>query len=301
MNHEMAQSTPQGLKLWIAGARPRTLPAAIVPVVVGGACALEADDQVWWRIVLALVVSLALQVGVNYANDYSDGVKGTDEKRVGPLRLVGSGLASPSSVKRAAFAALFVAGVAGLILAATTTWWLVVVGAFAMLAAWTYTGGPKPYGYIGLGELFVFIFFGVVATIGSTFVVIEDVTTTSVLASVAVGLFACALLVINNLRDIPGDTVAGKKTLAVRLGDAHTRTLFYTELVLAAIVIVVTAFTSNGFAALGVLGVIAAFPAVKMVRAGAKGRDLIPVLGAVGRAQLVFGVTYAAGLILAFT
>jgi 1,4-dihydroxy-2-naphthoate octaprenyltransferase len=301
MNHEMAQGAPRGLKLWIAGARPRTLPAAIVPVVVGGACALEADDQVWWRIALALVVSLALQVGVNYANDYSDGVKGTDEKRVGPLRLVGSGLASPSSVKRAAFAALFVAGVAGLILAATTTWWLVVVGAFAMLAAWTYTGGPKPYGYIGLGELFVFIFFGVVATIGSTFVVIEDVTTTSVLASVAVGLFACALLVINNLRDIPGDTVAGKKTLAVRLGDAHTRTLFYTELVLAAIVIVVTAFTSNGFAALGVLGVIAAFPAVKMVRAGAKGRDLIPVLGAVGRAQLVFGVTYAAGLILAFT
>ena len=297
----MAQGAPRGLKLWIAGARPRTLPAAIVPVVVGGACALEADDQVWWRIALALVVSLALQVGVNYANDYSDGVKGTDEKRVGPLRLVGSGLASPSSVKRAAFAALFVAGVAGLILAATTTWWLVVVGAFAMLAAWTYTGGPKPYGYIGLGELFVFIFFGVVATIGSTFVVIEDVTTTSVLASVAVGLFACALLVINNLRDIPGDTVAGKKTLAVRLGDAHTRTLFYTELVLAAIVIVVTAFTSNGFAALGVLGVIAAFPAVKMVRAGAKGRDLIPVLGAVGRAQLVFGVTYAAGLILAFT
>ena len=301
MNHEMAQSTPQGLKLWIVGARPRTLPAAIVPVVVGGACALEADDQVWWRIVLALVVSLALQVGVNYANDYSDGVKGTDEKRVGPLRLVGSGLASPSSVKRAAFAALFVAGVAGLILAVATTWWLLVVGAFAMLAAWTYTGGPKPYGYIGLGELFVFIFFGVVATIGSTFVVIEDVTTTSVLASVAVGLFACALLVINNLRDIPGDTVAGKKTLAVRLGDARTRTLFYAELVLAAIVIVVTAFTSNGFAALGVLGVIAAFPAVKMVRAGAKGRDLIPVLGAVGRAQLVFGVTYAAGLILAFT
>ena len=297
----MAQGAPRGLKLWIAGARPRTLPAAIVPVVVGGACALEADDQVWWRIALALVVSLALQVGVNYANDYSDGVKGTDEKRVGPLRLVGSGLASPSSVKRAAFAALFVAGVAGLILAATTTWWLVVVGAFAMLAAWTYTGGPKPYGYIGLGELFVFIFFGVVATIGSTFVVIEDVTTTSVLASVAVGLFACALLVINNLRDIPGDTVAGKKTLAVRLGDAHTRTLYYTELVLAAIVIVVTAFTSNGFAALGVLGVIAAFPAVKMVRAGAKGRDLIPGLGAVGRAQLVFGVTYAAGLILAFT
>lgn len=300
MNGEMSPTPPQGAKLWIAGARPRTLPAAVVPVVVGGACALESDDQVWWRIVLALVVSLALQVGVNYANDYSDGVKGTDEKRVGPLRLVGSGFASPSAVKRAAFIALGVAGIAGLVLAATTSWWLLLVGATAMAAAWTYTGGPKPYGYIGLGELFVFIFFGVVATIGSTFVVIEDVTATSVIASVAVGLFACALLVINNLRDIPGDTVAGKKTLAVRLGDKRTRVLFYAELLLAAVAIIITAFTSNGFAVLGLLGVLAAWPAVSMVRAGVVGRDLIPVLGAVGRAQLVFGLTYAVGLAIAF-
>jgi 1,4-dihydroxy-2-naphthoate octaprenyltransferase len=289
------------MKLWVLGARPRTLPAAVVPVVVGAACALEADGRVWWRISLALVVSLALQVGVNYANDYSDGVKGTDEKRVGPLRLVGSGLASPSSVKRAALLALGVAAVAGLVLAIATTWWLLAVGAAAMIAAWTYTGGPKPYGYIGLGELFVFIFFGVVATIGSTFVVIEEITTTSVLASIAVGVFACALLVINNLRDIPGDTVAGKKTLAVRLGDMRTRGLFYAELILAAVVIIVSAFTSNGFALLGLLGVVAATPAVKAVRAGAKGRDLIPVLGAVGRAQLVFGVTYAAGIAIAFS
>jgi len=289
------------MKLWVLGARPRTLPAAVVPVVVGAACALEADGRVWWRISLALVVSLALQVGVNYANDYSDGVKGTDEKRVGPLRLVGSGLASPSSVKRAALLALGVAAVAGLVLAIATTWWLLAVGAAAMIAAWTYTGGPKPYGYIGLGELFVFIFFGVVATIGSTFVVIEEITTTSVLASIAVGVFACALLVINNLRDIPGDTVAGKKTLAVRLGDMRTRGLFYAELILAAVVIIVSAFTSNGFALLGLLGVVATTPAVKAVRAGAKGRDLIPVLGAVGRAQLVFGVTYAAGIAIAFS
>jgi 1,4-dihydroxy-2-naphthoate octaprenyltransferase len=300
MNGEMSPTPPQGVKLWIAGARPRTLPAAVVPVVVGGACALESDDQAWWRIALALVVSLALQVGVNYANDYSDGVKGTDEKRVGPLRLVGSGLASPSAVKRAAFIALGVAGIAGLVLAATTSWWLLLVGAAAMVAAWTYTGGPKPYGYIGLGELFVFIFFGVVATIGSTFVVIEDVTATSVIASVAVGLFACALLVINNLRDIPGDTVAGKKTLAVRLGDKRTRVLFYAELLFAAVAIIITAFTSNGFALLGLLGVLAAWPAVSMVRAGVVGRDLIPVLGAVGRAQLVFGLTYAVGLAIAF-
>lgn len=299
MNSEMAQNTPRGVALWIAGARPRTLPAAVVPVVVGGACALEADSQVWWRISLALVVSLSLQVGVNYANDYSDGVKGTDEKRVGPLRLVGSGLASPSSVKRAAFTALGIAGAAGLVLAAATTWWLLLVGAAAMVAAWTYTGGPKPYGYIGLGELFVFIFFGVIATIGSTFVVVEDITATSVLASVAVGIFACALLVINNLRDIPGDTVSGKKTLAVRLGDSRTRMLFYVELVLAAVAIVITAFTSNGFALFGLLGVLASIPAVSMVRSGAKGRDLIPVLGAVGRAQLVFGVSYAVGLGLA--
>lgn len=300
MNGEMSLTPPQGVKLWIAGARPRTLPAAVVPVVVGGACALEADDQVWWRIALALVVSLALQVGVNYANDYSDGVKGTDEKRVGPLRLVGSGLASPSDVKRAAFIALGVAGIAGLVLAATTSWWLLLVGAAAMVAAWTYTGGPKPYGYIGLGELFVFIFFGVVATIGSTFVVIEDVTATSVVASVAVGLFACALLVINNLRDIPGDTIAGKRTLAVRLGDGRTRVLFYAELLLAAVAIIITAFTSSGFALLGLLGVLAAWPAISMVRAGVVGRDLIPVLGAVGRAQLVFGLTYAVGLAIAF-
>ena len=299
MNDNTSTGAPRGVKLWIAGARPRTLPAAVVPVAVGGACALEAPDQVWWRLALALVVSLALQVGVNYANDYSDGVKGTDEKRVGPLRLVGSGLASPSTVKRAAFMALGVAGIAGLVLAAETTWWLLLVGAAAMIAAWTYTGGPKPYGYIGLGELFVFIFFGVVATIGSTFVVIEDVTATSVLASVAVGLFACALLVINNLRDIPGDTVAGKRTLAVRLGDTRTRGLFYIELLLAIVVIVISAVTSNGFALLGILGVLAAFPAVSMVRQGAKGRDLIPVLGAVGRAQLVFGVTYAVGLAIA--
>jgi 1,4-dihydroxy-2-naphthoate polyprenyltransferase len=296
----MPDTAPQGMKLWIAGARPRTLPAAVVPVVVGAACALEADSQVWWRIFLALIVSLALQVGVNYANDYSDGVKGTDEQRVGPLRLVGSGLASPSSVKRAAFAALGVAAIAGLVLAASTTWWLLVVGLAAMVAAWTYTGGPKPYGYIGLGELFVFVFFGVVATIGSTYVVIEDITATSVLASVAVGVFACALLVINNLRDIPGDTVAGKKTLAVRLGDGRTRVLFYAELVVAAVVIVVSAFTSNGFALLGLLGVMAAMPAVSMVKKGALGRELIPVLGAVGRAQLVFGLTYAVGLAIAF-
>jgi len=297
--HEQSGTpTVSGVRMWVLGARPRTLPAAVVPVVVGAACAVGIEGQTWWRIVLALIVSLALQVGVNYANDYSDGVRGTDEKRVGPLRLVGSGAASPSSVKRAAFIALGVAGGAGLVLAATTTWWLLLVGAVAMIAAWTYTGGPKPYGYIGLGEIFVFVFFGIVATTGSTFAVIEDITLTSFIASIAVGLVACALLVINNLRDIPGDTVAGKKTLAVRLGDARTRVLFYAEIILAATAIVVTAYTQSPWVLLGLLGIVAMLPAAKAVRDGALGRDLIPVLGIVGRAQMVLGVTYALGIAL---
>ena len=293
------QLSPSGISLWVLGARPRTLPAAVVPVAVGAACAVGLANNTWWRIALALVVSLALQVGVNYANDYSDGVRGTDEKRVGPLRLVGSGLATPKAVKKAALIALGVAACAGLGLALLTTLWLLVVGAVAMLAAWTYTGGPKPYGYIGLGEVFVFVFFGVVATVGSTYAVTEEITSTAWIASCVVGLFACALLVINNLRDIPGDTVAGKKTLAVRLGDKKTRVLFYGEIVLATAGIVVTAFTAGPTALLGLLGVIAAYPAVKMVQRGAKGRDLIPVLGAVGRSQMVLGLTYAIGLGLA--
>ena len=236
---------------------------------------------------------------MNYANDYSDGVRGTDEKRVGPLRLVGSGLASPRAVKRAAFAALGVAAIAGLVLAALTTWWLLVVGAFAMVAAWTYTGGPKPYGYIGLGEVFVFIFFGVVATTGSTYAVAEEIPATAWIASCVVGLFACALLVINNLRDIPGDTLSGKKTLAVRLGDSRTRVLFYAEIVIAAAGIVATSFTAGPFALLGLCGVVATYPAIAQVAKGAKGKDLIAVLGAVGRAQMVLGASYAIGLALA--
>ncbi len=295
---EPMNTTPTGIRLWVAGARPRTLPAAVVPVAVGGACAVGAQDQTWWRLILALVVSVALQVGVNYANDYSDGVKGTDTDRVGPLRLVGSGLATASSVKRAALMALGVAAIAGFVLAATTTWWLLLVGAVAMVAAWTYTGGPRPYGYIGLGEVFVFVFFGVVATTGSTFAVIEKVTVTSFVASIAVGLVACALLVINNLRDIPGDTAAGKRTLAVRLGDSRTRVLLYVEVLLAAIAVVATAFTDDAWALLGLVGIAALLPAVKMVRAGALGRDLIPVLAVVGRAQMILGVTFALGLAL---
>ena len=294
-------SRPSGLSLWIAGSRPRTLPAAVVPVAVGGACAVAASSPVWWRLGLAAVVSMALQVGVNYANDYSDGVRGTDADRVGPLRLVGSGLVEARSVKMAAFLAFAIAGVAGLVLALSTTLWLLLVGVAAIVAAWTYTGGPRPYGYAGFGEVFVFVFFGVVATVGSEFVVAETVTVTSVLSSVAVGCFACALLVINNLRDIPGDTVAGKKTLAVRLGDVKTRKLFALLIVVASVAIVATAFTAGTFALLGLVGVIAARPAIEAVARGAKGKDLIIVLGAVGKAQMILAITYSAGLVLSLS
>lgn len=283
------------------GARPRTLPAALVPVAVGGACASASADAVWWRISLALIVSLALQVGVNYANDYSDGVKGTDSVRVGPLRLVGSGVASASAVKRAALICFGVAAIAGLVLAVQTSLWLILVGIAAIISAWTYTGGPLPYGYAGLGEVFVFIFFGVVATMGTEFAVSEKVTGVGAVASVAVGAFACALLVVNNLRDIPGDTVSGKRTLAVKLGDAGTRKLFALILMAAATAIVVTSFTAGPFAMAGLIGVIAARPAISDIAKGLKGRDLIPVLGAVGRAQMILGVTYSVGLVVALS
>ena len=288
-----------GPKKWLLGARPRTLPAAVVPVLVGGACASEFTDLVWWRLVLAGIVSLALQVGVNYANDYSDGVRGTDEVRVGPLRLVGSGVASAAAVKRAAFSAFAVAAVAGTALALLTTVWLIAVGLVAIVAAWTYTGGPKPYGYAGLGEVFVFVFFGVVATLGSQYAVAEKLSVTALLASVAVGIFACALLVINNLRDIPGDTISQKNTLAVRLGDARTRKFFALLIVLSAVAIIGTAVSAGGFAALGLVGVVATKPALNDIARGSKGKQLIPVLGAVGRAQMILAVAYSVGLFVA--
>jgi 1,4-dihydroxy-2-naphthoate polyprenyltransferase len=297
----MNNATPSaklGWKKWLVGSRPRTLPAAVVPVMVGAACA-SADSPVWWRVSLALLVSLALQVGVNYANDYSDGIKGTDDDRVGPLRLVGSGAASASSVKRAAFIALGIAGVAGLSLALMTTFWLLLVGACAIAAAWTYTGGPRPYGYAGLGEVFVFIFFGVVATVGTQYVVSETVTITGWIASVAVGSYACALLVVNNLRDIPGDTEVGKRTLAVKMGDARTRQFFGALIVLAAASIVWVGLITQPFAMLGLVGVIATRPALNDIAKGLKGRALIPVLGAVGRAQLILAVTFTVGIVIA--
>ena len=288
-----------GWKKWLIGARPRTLPAAIVPVLIGVACASGAANPVWWRAALAAIVSLALQIGVNYANDYSDGVKGTDAVRVGPLRLVGSGVASAASVKRAAFLMFAIASVAGLVLSILTTPWLIAVGVCAIASAWTYTGGPRPYGYAGWGEVFVFVFFGLVATMGSQYAVSESFTLTGFVASVAVGSFACSLLVINNLRDIPGDTVANKRTLAVKLGDKRTRQLFALLAVVSIAAIGISAVTTNIYALAGLVGVIALRPSLEAVSRGAKGKDLIIVLGSVGRSQLVLGVTYAVGLAVA--
>lgn len=288
---------------WFAGARPRTLPAAVVPVLVGTACAVgeRPGGLVWWRAAAALVVALALQVATNYANDYSDGKRGTDDpgQRVGPPRLVGWGLASPTAVKRAAMLSFAIAGLAGLTLAVAVGPQLIVVGAASMAAGWFYTGGPRPYGYAGFGEVFVFAFFGVVATAGSSYVQLESLTGLSLGASLPVGLLATALLVVNNLRDIPGDTKVDKLTLAVRLGDRRTRVLYVALIVLAMLAVPLVSGLGGrpaGAVALGAL-ILAQRPVV-LVLGGAKGPALIPVLGATGRVQLVFGILFAAGLSL---
>ena len=295
---ESGRAAPSGVALWVAGARVRTLPAAVVPVLVGTACAIGVVGVIWWRAAAAAVVALAIQVGTNYANDYSDGIKGTDAAdRVGPLRLVGSGLARPGAVKRAALASFAVAGVAGLALAAAVTWWLLLVGAVSFAAGWFYTGGPRPYGYAGLGEVFVFVFFGVVATVGACFVQTETVTGLAVAASVPVGFLATALLVVNNLRDIPSDTRAGKRTLAVRLGDRRTRVLYVVLVALPfALVPVVAGLGGRLLGVAALLMVPVARRPVQDVLEGASGPALIPVLGATGKVQLGYGVLLAAGL-----
>ena len=291
---------------WIAGARPRTLPAALAPVLVGTAVAMWDAGAVWNRALLALVVALALQVGVNYANDYSDGIRGTDAERVGPVRLVGQGLAEPSAVKRAALLSFAVAGLAGLVLVLLSgLWWLLLVGALAIVAAWTYTGGPRPYGYAGLGEVFVFVFFGLVAVGGTAAVQVGGVSALAWVCGIGVGALSCAILVVNNLRDIPGDTIAGKRTLAVRIGDPATRRL-YAGLVGAALA-VPAVIAALGFAspeswpaaALLGLGVIPlAIRPLREVRTGARGTALVPVLGATGRLLLAYGVLLSAGIAL---
>ena len=282
---------------WLAGARPRTLPAAISPVVAGTGVAAYLDEAVWWKALLALVVSLALQVAVNYANDYSDGIRGTDAERVGPMRLVGSGVASPESVKRAAFLAFGVAGVAGLVLAASTAWWLVAVGLVSVLAAWFYTGGSRPYGYLGLGEVMVFVFFGLVAVVGTTYVQTETFELAALFAAIGVGALACAILVVNNLRDIPTDTLAGKRTLAVVLGADRTRGLYVLLVLAAAVACVAVAGSTTWWALLGLGFLLPAVRGVRTVLSGAVGPALVPVLQSTGLAELAWALLVAVPLV----
>ena len=285
------------MRRWILGARLRTLPSAVVPVIVGTSVA-AGGEIIWWRAAAALVVAVALQVATNYANDLSDGVRGTDgPQRVGPVRLVGSGMASPAEVRVAMLAAFAVAAVAGLTLAVAVTPWLLLVGGASMAAGWLYTGGPRPYGYLGLGELFVFTFFGLVATVGSPYIHQQEVPAVAWPAAVAVGFLACALLVVNNLRDRPADAESGKRTLAVRLGDRPTRIL-YVVLVDGALVVGSLCALSRPWAVLVLGAGVVAGPAVRRVMGGGEGLDLIDVLGRTGRTQLAAGVLLAAGLAL---
>jgi 1,4-dihydroxy-2-naphthoate octaprenyltransferase len=266
-----------------------------VPVLIGSGVAAGYDRFSAWRAGLALLVALALQVGVNYANDYSDGVRGSDEKRVGPVRLVAAGLAPPRQVLAAAFGCFAVAGAAGLALAAVTSWWLVAVGAACIAAAWFYTGGPRPYGYHGLGEVFVFAFFGVVAVAGTAYVEMSRFSWLGLAAAVPAGLLACALLIVNNLRDIPTDTQAGKRTLAVRLGDARTRTGYVLALLVPFCFVAGIAFFRPLVLIAAATLPLARVP-IRSVRAGAAGPALIRALGQTGRVQLAFGIAFAIGL-----
>lgn len=284
---------------WVAGARPRTLPAAVAPVLVGTGAAAQLDREDFGLALLALLVSLALQIGVNYANDYSDGVRGTDEARVGPVRLVGQRLADPRNVKLMAFGFFGLAGLAGLALCALAgTMNLLWVGAAAILAAWYYTGGKRPYGYRGLGEPFVFVFFGLVATLGTMWTQAHALSFLGVLGAYGVGALATALMVTNNLRDLPSDREAEKLTLAVRWGDAKTRS-FYAFLVISALFTVLMYAVSAPWSLLAFLAAPLGLQQVARVARGAQGRDLIPVLEGTGRTQLVYAVLLTLGLFLA--
>ena len=283
----------RSLGIWVDGARPRTLPAAIAPVLVATALARESFNP--FTALLALVVSLSLQIGVNYANDYSDGIRGTDNDRIGPSRITAGGLAKPVQVKSAAFISFAVAAVAGLGLAITTSWWLIAVGAISIAAAWGYTGGKNPYGYIGLGELFVFIFFGLVATVGSFYVQTDEITGQSILAGTIVGSLACAILVINNVRDRAKDEVVGKRTLAVRLGDKNSRIL-YSALVTAPYLL--TAGFGSPWTMLTLLTLPMTISILKALWSGIQGVDLIALLGKTGKLQMLFSLALSLALII---
>ena len=284
------------LSQWIAGARPRTLPAAIAPVVVGTAAAVPLDRVDLGLALLAVLVSLGLQVGVNYANDYSDGIRGTDSDRVGPIRLVGQHKAAPENVKLMAFAFFGAAALVGLALVAISEAWIMVpLGALAVLAAWKYTGGDNPYGYRGLGELYVFVFFGLMATLGTLYTQAKELTSVGVYGAVGVGAIASAILVANNLRDIPTDRESGKLTLAVRLGDRGTRIL-YVALVVVAVLMVLAISTQQVFALIALLSLAVIAKPLKALLSGATGRDLVPVLASTGIFEIVYAVLLAAGI-----
>ncbi|MGF6888947.1 1,4-dihydroxy-2-naphthoate octaprenyltransferase [Nocardia sp. GAS34] len=282
---------------WLEGARPRTLPNAIAPILVGTGAAASLGAAVWWKALLSLLVSLALIIGVNYANDYSDGIRGTDDERVGPLRLVGSGTASPKAVRAAAFACLGLGAVFGLVLAITTAWWLLLVGVLCLAGAWFYTGGSKPYGYSGFGEVAVFVFFGLIAVLGTEFVQARRIDWVGLAGAVAVGAFSSAVLVTNNLRDIPTDSVTGKTTLAVRLGDARTRTL---HLVLMVVPFVATLALAarTPWTLLALLAIPLAARSNTPVRGGQQGPGLIPSLRDTGLAMLLWSLLTGLALTL---
>jgi 1,4-dihydroxy-2-naphthoate octaprenyltransferase len=276
---------------WVLGARPRTLPAAIAPVVV--ASALAGSDFNWFRAVLALKVAVWLQIGVNFANDYSDGIKGTDDDRVGPIRLVASGIATSKSVKRAAFISFAIACIAGAWLALLTSPLLIVIGAISIAAAWGYTGGKNPYGYKGLGDISVFIFFGVIATVGTFYVQTETITGLSFIVSIPMGALSCAILAVNNLRDRPKDQLAGKLTVAVRVGDINARYMYVSLLVVAHIAAIATLIPT---ALLTLLLLPMSISISRQVLSGVSGKDLIPVLGRTGKLQLMFSIVFALAL-----
>jgi len=276
---------------WVLGARPRTLSAAIAPVVV--ASALAGSDFNWFRAALALKVAVWLQVGVNYANDYSDGVKGTDENRIGPTRLVASGLASAKAVKNAAFISFAIASIAGVWLSLLTSPLLILIGVLAITAAWGYTGGKNPYGYSGLGEISVFVFFGLVATMGTYYVQTENLTVLSFIVAIPMGALACAILEINNIRDRAQDELVGKRTIAVRLGDTKARQLFVSLLLLAHVAALATLVPT---ALLTLLVAPMSYSISKLILSGVSGKDLIPVLGRTGKLQLMFAIVFALAL-----
>lgn len=284
---------------WWAGARPHTWPNAFAPVIAGTSAAYVAGQASWWRALLAAVVAWALIVGVNYANDYSDGIRGTDDERSGPQRLVGSGLAAPGQVKAAAFAAFGVAALAGIVLSLSSAWWLILVGAGCIVAAWFYTGGKNPYGYRGLGEVAVFIFFGLVAVLGTEFTQSGRISLVGLILAVTIGSLSAAVNLVNNLRDIPTDTASGKVTLAVRLGDPGTRKLYQGLITTPLVGSVLLAFLTTPWALAGLLVYpIKLLKAAQPVRNGAVGPSLIPVLGGTGKSIMIWALVTTAAFIL---